>query len=174
MAAMALTIREPEDDDFADVAAITNHYIATTAIHFGYQPVTADELRAAWRDGRDRYPWRIATAGGAVVGYAKAGPWRARDAYQWTAELGVYVAADRQREGIGRALYAAVIDAARVAGFHSVLGGITLPNPASVALHLALGFAHVGTVRDAGWKLGGWHAVAFYQRVLAASDAPPT
>jgi phosphinothricin acetyltransferase len=167
-------IRPAAAADFATLAAITNHYIATTAIHFGYQPVTAAELAEAWQRATGRYPWLVADDGGTVTGYAKAGEWRSRDAYRWTAEVGVYVAHDRHGAGTGRALYAALIAALAAAGFRSAIGGITLPNPASIALHERLGFAHVGTVRDAGFKLGAWHDVAFYQRRLAeGAEAPP-
>ncbi len=61
----------------------------------------------------------------------------------------------------------------RAPGFRSAIGGITLPNDPSVALHRALGFEHVGTVRDAGYKHGAWHDVAFYQRRLRTDDAVP-
>ena len=166
-------IRPAAAADFAALAAITNHYIATTAIHFGYQAVTADELGAAWQAATGRYPWLVADDGGAVIGYAKAGEWRARDAYRWTAEIGVYVAVDRRGAGTGRALYAALIEALTAAGFRSAIGGITLPNPASIALHERLGFTHVGTVRDAGYKLGAWHDVAFYQRRLTEGPTGP-
>jgi len=168
---MAFRIRPAVEADFTAIAAITNSYIAT-AIHFGYHPVTAAELRATWETGRDRYPWRVADDG-AVVGYAKAGTWRSRDAYRWTAEVGIYVDRGRHRAGIGRALYLELLAALTSAGFRSAVGGITLPNPGSVALHDALGFEHVGTVLDAGYKHGAWHDVAFYQRRLRTDDRGP-
>jgi len=162
-----MRIRPAADDDFATIAAITNHYIETTAIHFGYQAVSADELRATWRAAAGRYPWLVAEDGeGRVVAYAKAGEWRARDAYRWTPEVGIYVEAGRRGGGIGVALYRELLAALAAAGFHSVIGGITLPNPASIALHERCGFVHVGTVREAGFKRDAWHDVAFYQRML--------
>lgn len=165
-------LRPAEADDFEAIATITNAYIPT-AIHFGYQPVPAAELRALWQGSR-QHPWWVAVDDGAVVGYAKAGTWRSRDAYRWTAEVGLYVAIDRHRRGVGRALYTTLLADLALRGFRSAVGGITLPNPASVGLHVALGFEHVGTVRDAGWKLGAWHDVAFYQRRLATgTDGPP-
>src|SRR6476620_3508830 len=77
-------IREACADDFVSIAAITNHYIETTSIHFGYDPVSADQLRALWDRTRERYPWLVADAQTRVVGYAKAGTWRDRAADQWT------------------------------------------------------------------------------------------
>jgi phosphinothricin acetyltransferase len=171
-------IRPAAEEDFETIAAITSHYIATSAIHFGYQPVTAGELRATWRAGAGRYPWLVTDDGGVVVAYAKAGEWRSRDAYRWTTEVGIYVDAARRGGGLGIALYRELLAALAAAGFHSVIGGVTLPNPASVALHERCGFVHVGTVREAGFKHDAWHDVAFYQRMLAAvtsaASRPPT
>ena len=72
----AAVLRLAHAEDFDAIAAITNHYIRTTAIHFGYEETTADELRPTWRDGP--YPWLVSSRGGDVVGYAKAGVFRAR------------------------------------------------------------------------------------------------
>lgn len=157
-----MIIRAPRDDDFDALAAITNHYIATTAIHFGYEPVIAAELR---EQASGRFPWLVAD-GAVVIGYAKAGTWRARDAYQWTCELGLYVAPDARGRGIGTQLYTALLDACAARGFRSAIAGITLPNPASIALHERLGFVSVGVVAEAGFKLGAWHDVAFFQKRL--------
>ncbi len=163
-----MTIRPACDGDFDAIAAITNHYIATTAIHFAYEPVTVDALAGLWRAHRDRHPWLVADDDGAVVGYAKAGTWRERAAYAWTCEVGLYVADAARRRGIGRALYGELLAEVARRGFRSAIAGITLPNDASVALHARFGFVPVGVVRDAGFKLGAWHDVAFYQKLLTA------
>lgn len=164
-----MLIRPVRDADFDALAAITNHYIATTAIHFGYEAVTGDELRAAWKE---RYPWLVADDG-AVLGYAKAGVWRDRAAYQWTCEVGLYVANTARGRGIGTALYRELLDECARRGFRSAVSGITLPNDASIALHQKLGFEHVGTFRDAGWKLGAWHAVDWWQKRFTTDAQGP-
>lgn len=170
-----MTIRPPRDPDFEAIAAITNHYIATTSIHFAYEPTTADALRASWHAHRARFPWLVIEApAGAVAGYAKAGPWRDRAAYAWTAETGVYLAADARGGGRGRAVYVALLDDLAARGFRSAVAGITLPNDPSVALHLALGFEPAGIVRDAGWKHDAWHDVGFWQKRFATSPAGPS
>jgi L-amino acid N-acyltransferase YncA len=166
-----MSIRAVHNDDFDAIAAITNHYITTSAIHFGYEPITAAELRAAWA-AHPRHPYLVDDRDG-VVAYAKATPWRERAAYAWTAEVGIYVAADARGGGIGRALYVALLEACVAAGFRSVVAGITMPNAASVALHARLGFEPVGTFRDAGWKHNAWHAVAFFQKMLSTSSEAP-
>ncbi|HZW06052.1 MAG TPA: GNAT family N-acetyltransferase [Phycisphaerales bacterium] len=161
-----VTIRPTQADDFDAIAALTNTYIQGTAVHFAYEPVTAAELRTQWEAARERYPWLTAEVGGPFAGFAKAGVWRSRDAYQWTTEVGIYIQPGIQGRGVGRELYALLLRRLRAAGFRSAIGGVTLPNPASVRLHQSLGFEHVGTVRQAGYKLNAWHDVAFYQKLL--------
>jgi phosphinothricin acetyltransferase len=156
-------IRPAEPRDFPAIAELTNHYIRTTAIHFAHEDVSAQELLEQWAAGRDVYPWLVAATERGLAGYAKAGPWRSRTAYQWTPETGIYLRPEEQGQGIGRVLYARLLDVLRAQGFRSVIGGITLPNEASVALHEKLGFLHVGTVREAGCKSGRWHDVGFWQ-----------
>jgi L-amino acid N-acyltransferase YncA len=156
-------VRSAEQADFAAIAAITNHYIATTPIHFGYEPVTAAELFEHWDQ---RHPWLVIEDGGAVAGYAKSSVWRERAAYQWTCETAVYVAHATHRRGIGRTVYSALLDECARRGFHSAVAGVTVPNPASVALHERLGFVSVGTFRDAGFKHDAWHDVAWFQKMF--------
>lgn len=161
MVACLSMIRLARDDDFPAIAAITNHYIATSTIHFAYDPLPVEAYRALWKP--ERFPWLVFDDG-AVRGYAKAGVWRDRAAYAWTTEVGVYVHHDAHRRGIGRVLYAALLDACAAQGFRSAIAGITLPNDASLELHRALGFVSVGIVRDAGYKLGRWCDVEFFQK----------
>lgn len=168
---MTATIRPAQAADFEAIAAITNHYIRETCIHFGYEPVDPEALRAVWR-AAGRHVWLVAETDGAVVGYAKSGPWRERPAYAWTAETGIYLDAQAHGRGLGRTLYAALLEAVTNAGFHSAIGGIALPNPASVRLHEALGFTHVGTFREVGWKFETWHDVGFWQRLLVPPGTP--
>ena len=172
---MAMSIRPAREDDFVAIAAITNPYIVATAIHFGYDPVTAEELAGAWRTGG--YPWLVLDDDdGGVIGYAKAGVWRERAAYRWTAETGIYLAPAAHGKGLGTALYSALLDELARRGFRSVVTGITLPNEASVRLHRRLGFVDAGVVREAGFKLGAWHDVSFRQKRLSSLPAgsPPS
>src|SRR5262245_5330704 len=113
-------IRLASANDFTAIAAITNHYIRTTAIHFAYEDVTADEVRALWREHEAIYPWLGAETARTVVGYAKAGSFRARTAYLWTTETGIYLAPDQCGHGLGRQLYGRLLDVLRAQGFHTV------------------------------------------------------
>ena len=79
---------------------------------------------------------------------------------------------DRRRGGVGRALLTAVVDNAAARGYRTVIGGIDADNAASIALHVAQGFEHAGTVRDAGYKFGRWLNLAFYQKLLPGPERP--
>ncbi len=161
-----VTIRKSAAGDFAAIAALTNRFIEGTAIHFGREPVTAAGLEAVWTSGGEHHPWLTALVDGAFAGYARSGTWRSRAAYDRTVEVAIYIDASHRRRGVGRALYEGLLSDLAAAGHHSAIAGITLPNPPSVALHEAVGFRHVGTFREVGWKLGAWHDVGFWQRSL--------
>lgn len=166
-----MRIRPVQDADFSAVAELTNHFILNTAIHFGYDAVSADELREMWRKYRETYPFLVAEVDGRFAGYCKAGVWRDRTAYQWTPESGIYVVPGAHRRGVGRALYLRLFEVLARQGFHSVVGGITLPNEPSVRLHEAVGFVKVGHIARAGWKFDRWWDVGFWQKSLAEPNA---
>lgn len=159
-------IRLARDSDFPAIAALTNHFITSTTIHFGTTSVTTEELLASWKSSRDTYPHLVAELDGRFAGFAKAYRWREREAYAKTAEVGIYISLDLHRRGVGRPLYSALLDDCRRRGFHTAIGGIALPNEPSIRLHESLGFIHVGTVRECGYKHGAWRDVAFYQIML--------
>jgi L-amino acid N-acyltransferase YncA len=135
--------------------------------------VPADDLRTLWQHGTASYPWLVAEQGGGVVGYAKAGEFRSRAAYRWTTEAGIYLAPEHCGRGLGPPLYRRLLDVLRAQGFHLAIGGITLPNAPSVALHERLGFVHWGTVARVGRKFDAWHDVGFWQLHLRPADHTP-
>ena len=167
----AMRIRRVAAGDFAAIATITNHYIATTSIHFGTEPVAEADLCDSWLKACERYPFVVAEEGGKVLGYAKAGVWRERAAYAWTPEAGVYVRPGSHRRGLGRAMYERLFAIMARQGFRSVIAGVTVPNDASVAMHRSMGFVPQGVIKDAGWKFDRWWDVAFFQKQLATDAA---
>ncbi len=164
-------IRMATAADAAAVLAIYAPVVRTSAITFEYDVPSVDEIANRIGTVTARWPWLVLERAGDVAGYAYATTWRARAAYQWAVETTVYVREDRQRRGVGRALYRALLACLRLQGLWLAIGGITLPNPASVRLHEAMGFRLAGVHRACGWKLGAWHDVGFWQLALAASDA---
>ena len=124
---------------------------------------------------RGGYPYLVAQLEGEIMGYAYAGPYRARPAYRWTVEDSIYVAPAAQRRGIGRALLDRLIAEAEHGGFRQMIAIIgDSANFGSIELHRAAGFRLVGTFDDVGFKFGHWLDSVLMQRPLGtgATTAP--
>ncbi len=119
-----------------------------------------------------RYPWLVCDRAGEVLGYAYAGQHRARAAYGWSVDVSVYIGESSRRQGVGRALYGALLRILVLQGYFNAYAGITLPNAGSVGLHEAMGFTPVGVYGAVGFKLGAWHDVGWWQRPLRERSAP--
>jgi phosphinothricin acetyltransferase len=110
-------------------------------------------------------PWLVLEAGGRLCGYAYASKWRARPGYRHAVESSVYVDPAMRGRGYGLVLYRALL--AQLEGrFHTVIGGIALPNAASIALHEKLGFRQVACFHEVGHKFGNWVDVGYWQLTL--------
>lgn len=167
-----LVIRLAGADAAAALAAIYAPYVTDTPVSFEEAAPDAEEM-ARRIEGGGFHPWLVAEQDGTLLGYASSSPFRSRPAYRWTVETGVYLAPQAQGRGIGRALMERMIDLLTRQGFTAVVAGITLPNPASVALHEKLGFAPCATYRDTGFKMGEWRTVQVFARDLAPRLVPP-
>jgi acyl-coenzyme A synthetase/AMP-(fatty) acid ligase/L-amino acid N-acyltransferase YncA/acyl carrier protein len=167
------TVRVVQESDFPDICALVNHYIEYTTFNFRIDPQTPDEWIAEWSAGRARYPWLVAMFDGRIVGIAYAGSWKGRPAYDWCAEVTVYVAYDAQRAGIGRELYRRLLELLDDQGYRTEVAVITLPNEPSVVFHEACGFRYSGALRGVGYKHGRWLDVGFWQRRKSGRGEPP-
>ena len=171
-ASSQLRIRLASADDADGIRAVYAPFVST--------PVTFEEEVPSCEAYRERivricekYPCLVAEEGGRIVGFAYAHELRERIAFQWNAELSVYLAPAAQGRGAGSRLYAALIELLRLTGIKAVYGVVTSPNPASERLHRAFGFALMGVQPHAGFTCGAWHDVAWYVREIAPfEDAP--
>jgi L-amino acid N-acyltransferase YncA len=170
-----LSIRDADPDrDAAACAAIYAPHVEGSPVSFEERAPDAAEVAARIERYTAGHAWLVAERDGEVVGYAYATAFNQRPAYRWSASVSVYVADEARGEGIGRALYEALLDRLRERGFRMACAGITLPNEASERLHEGLGFELVGVNREIGWKQGAWRDVGWYQRELApAPQGPP-
>jgi phosphinothricin acetyltransferase len=162
-----LNVRNAIGDDAEFITSIYNHFVLTTSISFEEAAVSAQEMAQRIADIQAAgLPWLVAEFDGVVAGYAYASKWRVRHAYRFSVECSVYLAPDSAGKGIGTALYRALLARLRAGGYHLAIGGIALPNPASVALHEKLGFEKVAQFKEVGFKFGRWSDVGYWQLKL--------
>ena len=159
-----LCVRPATSDDAADIARIYNHYVRETVVTFEEREVAgvdmADRLDAV---RAHRLPWLVALHAGTLVGYAYAGLWKPRSGYRHSVESTIYLDQAHRGAGLGKRLYERLL-AALPEGVHAVIGGIALPNAASVALHERLGFIKVAHFHEVGFKFQRWIDVGYWQR----------
>ncbi len=160
----------------ADAAALQAIYapiVRATAISFEVVPPSVVEMAQRITKTLAILPWLVREQDGAIQGYAYASRHRERAAYQWAADVSVYIHSDWRGQGAGRDLYTALFAMLRDLGYVTVCAGIALPNPASVALHEAMGMTPVGIYRQIGFKLSNWHDVGWWQGQLQSPDVEP-
>jgi phosphinothricin acetyltransferase len=159
--------------DAAAMARIYNHYVSHSVVTFEETPVSAAEMavRLAEIDSLE-LPWLVAEAPGGVQGYAYAGRWKNRCAYRHSVEVTVYVEPAALGRGLGTQLYAALFAVLRQSEVHFAIGGIALPNDASVALHEKFGMRKVAHFSEVGCKFGRWIDVGYWQLLLPSRADP--
>ena len=161
------TIRDAREADLPAVMAIFNHWIEHSTASFRTAPDTEAQTRA-WFSGRGpAHPVLVAEAEGEVLGWASLNPHKPTGGYRHTVELSVYRRDDARGRGLGKRLVGELLERARAAGHHVVLGGVCTEQTASMRLHESLGFVKVAHFREVGFKFGRWLDVAYVEKVLA-------
>ncbi len=167
-------IRLASAADAAAIAAVYAPYVTDSFVSFEVAaPGAAEMAKRIAGEGTGLHPWLVAERDGRVLGFASSSAFRSRAAYRWTVETGVYLAPEAQGRGLGRTLMERLLELLTTQNFTAAVAGITLPNPASVALHEKLGFTPCATYRDTGFKLGNWRTVQVLTRDLAPRLNPP-
>jgi phosphinothricin acetyltransferase len=152
--------------DAPGICEIYNHFVRETIVTFEEQPVPEREMAERIREISSSWPWLVWEENGAIAGYAYATGWMKRSAYRFSTESTVYVAPGRVGRGIGTRLYEALLAELQRRKVHCVVGGISLPNAASVALHERLGFVKIGHFKEVGRKFDSWVDVGYWELVL--------
>lgn len=161
-------IRAATAVDAAALARIYNHYVAGTIVTFEEEAVPASEMAARIAESRTAsLPWLVAERAGQVAGYAYASKWKGRCAYRFSVETTIYLDPRETARGLGSALYGQLLSDLEACGVHVVIGGIALPNEASVRLHERLGFRKVAHFEEVGFKFGRWIDVGYWQRTVS-------
>jgi phosphinothricin acetyltransferase len=167
------TIRLATGDDTAQILAIYAPFVQHTPTSFEMEVPSVDEMRQRIEGTLARFPWLVFESGDTVAGYAYASGHRSRAAYQWSVDVSVYVHPEFRRRKVAKALYTSLLGVLILQGYYKAYAGITLPNPASVGFHEAMGFEPVGVYRNVGYKLGAWHDVGWWQRTLREPVGAP-
>lgn len=169
---MALSIRTAVEADAAAIQQIYAPVVLETAISFEEIPPTVQEMAQRITTTLQTYPYLVAEEDGVIKGYAYASQHRARPAYRWAVDVTVYIAESARRQGIARQLYETLLPLLEQQRFRAAYAGIAQPNEGSVGLHEMLGFVHIGTYPEVGFKLGKWHDVGYWRRGLCQLTPP--
>jgi len=160
-------IREVRESDAKRIAGIYNYYIEKTIITFEKDLVGEEDIKQRIRNITEKgFPYIIYEKDNEVIGYAYLNNWRSRAAYDITLETSIYFDHQMLGLGLGKLLYAELIEQAKIINLHSLIGVISLPNIASQKLHEKLGFQLVGNFKESGTKFGKLINVEFWQLML--------
>lgn len=163
---MEMMIRLATIADLAAIRHIYNHYVIHSTCTFQIEPETEAERLAWFRSRSPAHPVTVAEIANEVAGWASLSPWHSRAAYARTVEASVYIREGMNRRGIGRTLILDLIERARAAGHHTIIGGACTEQIASMELQKALGFEPVAGFREVGYKFGRWLDVSYFQLFL--------
>lgn len=167
---MALRLALPQDAPA--LVGIYGQYIHTP-ITFEYDLPSPREFEGRIAHVLEGYPYLVWEEDGVPAGYAYAHRFKERAAYQWGAELSVYVAQGRTSSGIGRRLYGALLELLALQGVRTVYGIVTIPNAKSEGLHRSLGFRDAGICRNTGYVAGAWRDVQTFEKAIGPYDKAP-
>lgn len=160
-------IRPATVADAASLARIYKVYVQETTITFEESVLSEADMTARLQEVQGAtFPWLVAEQAGKVIGYAYGSKWRDRSAYRFSAEVTVYLEPGLGGRGIGSKLYHDLLPKLRARGIHVAIGGIALPNDASIALHEKFGFKKVAQFYEVGFKFNHWIDVGYWAKIL--------
>lgn len=167
---MNIRLVRPEDSE--GIRAVYAPYIET-AVTFEYELPRQEEFAARVEEISAEYPYLVCEDGGQIVGYAYGHRQLDRAAYQWNAELTIYISGEYTGKGVGRRLYGALLELLALQGIRTVYALVTSPNEKSEGLHRAMGFRTMGVCQRTGYKAGAWRDVIWFEKALAPYDENP-
>lgn len=170
---VAWEIRPATLEDAEEILSIYAPFVENTCITFEYETPSPSAFQARMQGILAAYPYLVCLLHGRIVGYAYASRPKERSAYQWNAELSVYIAPDCHRMGIGAALYEALMEILALQNIQKLYAVITVPNAKSEQFHERMGFRRLCVHEKDGFKLGAWHDVLWMERTLGGHPNPP-
>jgi phosphinothricin acetyltransferase len=160
-------IRPAKATDAAALAALLNHWIEGTAVTFNPVPKSQDDILAMIATkAAAGHAFLVAVEGDQLLGQASYGQFRAGSGYRTCMEHSISLSPQAKGRGIGRALMAAIEDHSRAAGAHQMIAGVSGENPEGRAFHDRLGYRHIATIPEAGFKFGRYMDLVLMQKFL--------
>jgi L-amino acid N-acyltransferase YncA len=166
-----MDIRPASTQDAKPLVDLYNEYILKTTTTFEIAPISASEMQQRIEAKQVSHDWLVAAVNGTLVGYAYYGAFHARAAYRHTVEVSIYLHPEHRGKGHGKVLYRQLLASATEKGFREAIAIITIPNPASLALHRALGFQETGVLKNVGYKFGDYIDVGIWQKSLVPCNS---
>lgn len=170
-----LLLRPSHDQDIQSITAIYAHHVLHGTGTFETEPPSVTDMTTRRSDVLGKgLPYLVAEHDGQIVGFAYGNWFKPRPAYRYSVEDSIYLAPDRHRQGLGRALLAELLARFEAVGIRKVMAIIgDSANAGSIGVHRAVGFTQVGVVESCGWKLGAWRNIVIMQKTLGAGDTIP-
>lgn len=170
---MEMQIRTATLEDAESILNIYQHYVRNTAISFEYDPPSIEEFRNRMKNTLKKYPYLVAAEGDKILGYAYAGAFYGRAAYDWSAETTVYVEKGLKKRGVGKALYQALEEHLKEMGILNLYACIAYPveedeylDKNSAEFHAHMGYAKVGEFHKCGYKFGRWYHMIWMEKLI--------
>lgn len=168
-----IEIRNAKPADAYRLLEIYDYYVRNTAITFEYDTPSLEEFTARIENTMKRYPYLVATVAGRIEGYAYAGVFKNRAAYDWSCETTIYIANDARKSGLGRMLYEALEEKLKTMGILNMYACIAYPDTEdeyltknSAAFHEHLGYTKVGEFHKCGYKFGRWYNMIWMEKFI--------
>ena len=159
-------IRNAKPEDAQAICDIYNYYVLNTIVTFEEDIVLADDMAERIRKNQEKYIWLVYEQEGEIIGYAYAGEWKSRCSYRFSVESSVYLKHGFSGRGIGSKLYDALFKELKKTNTHAVIGGISLPNEGSIALHEKFGFEKIAQFKEVGFKFDKWIDVGYWEKII--------
>ena len=173
-------IREATAEDAAALREIYAYYVKNTAATFEYEPPTREEFAGRIAHARGRYPYLLIEHEEEIFGFAFGHAFRERPAYDYAAEVTIYLRHDARHRGLGRIIYTALEEELGRMGVRSLYACVALPSPEDECLtadsprfHEALGYRRCGEFRNCGYKFGTWYTMVWMEKIIGGFPDRP-
>lgn len=159
-------IRDVNIKDAKQIVDIYNYYVLNSIVTLDLVPFSTQDFEEKIETISNQFPFIVYEENNVLLGYAYANTFRTKPAYNNTVELTIYLKYDELGKQIGKRMYSELLDQLKKQNYHVVIGGLTLPNDASIKLHENLGFEKVAHFKEVGYKFNKWHDVGFWQLIF--------